>query len=78
MLRDSVCTVFLFQANPNFVAVGSLKDVEEVDVSCLFSPEPLMWTDDEGEREQNERRFSKFNFCLIKWNTFVRFVSVKE
>ncbi|XP_068740234.1 dmX-like protein 2 [Montipora capricornis] len=43
------------KANPNFIAVGSVKDVDEVDISRFMSPEPMMWTEDENEREQNER-----------------------
>ena len=57
------CNFFRSQANPNCIAVGSVKDVEEVDISCLLSPEQVMWNDDELDHEMTDtlrRRFVKF------------------
>ena len=51
------------QANPNFIAVGSLKDVEEVDISRLLNPEPLLWADDEVEREQSDAQ--RRRYCVF-------------
>lgn len=51
------------QANPNFIAVGSLKDVEEVDISRVLSPEPLLWADDEAERELTDAQ--RRRYCLL-------------
>jgi len=52
-----------FQANSNFIAVGSLKDVEEVDISRVLNPEPLLWADDEAEREQID--VQRRRYCLL-------------
>lgn len=44
----------LFQANPNVIAVGTLRDVQEIDVSHILSPEPVPWTDEESEAENGD------------------------
>ncbi|KAK3717892.1 hypothetical protein QZH41_014895, partial [Actinostola sp. cb2023] len=42
------------QANPNVIAVATLRDVQEIDVSHILSPEPAPWTDEENEVENGE------------------------
>ena len=40
--------------------MGSLKDVEEVDISRVLSPEPLLWAEDEVEREQSDAQRRRY------------------
>ncbi|KAJ7385421.1 DmX-like protein 1 [Desmophyllum pertusum] len=51
---EGINTFCINKANPNCIAVGSLKDIDEVDISRVLSPEPLLWADDEAEREQSD------------------------
>lgn len=55
---------FVFQANPNCIAVGSLKDIEEVDICRVLSPEPLLWAEDEAEREQSDAQRRRYHYLL--------------
>ena len=57
------CSCFSSQANPNCIAVGSVKDVEEVDISCLLSPEQVMWNDDELDHEMTDAQRRRFVKC---------------
>ena len=43
-----------------------MKDVEEVDISCLKSPGPMLWAEDENEREQTERGFVHQTKCICE------------
>jgi hypothetical protein len=36
------------------IAIGTLRDVQELDVSHILSPEPAPWTEEEAETEKND------------------------
>ena len=40
-----------------------MKDVEEVDISCLLSPEQVMWNDDELDHEMTDAQRRRFVKC---------------
>ena len=40
-----------------------MKDVGEVDISCLLSPEQVMWNDDELDHEMTDSQRRRFVKC---------------
>ena len=46
-----------------------MKDVEEVDISCLLSPEQVMWNDDELDHEMTDAQRGRFvKFKETNWD----------